>query len=150
MDSFDHFFKTPEINMLNAALPYVSDHMGKSLALYIKSTEMQRILSDFDKEELLSACGYESGTPDPEAMLKAMKQAGGPNVSPQIDQILQMMHMAKTYQKFNELLTSHPELMSLLTNQNNFSAPPEPQKQHNHTDSSDIMSLLTQMLKNSR
>ena len=72
MDSFDHFFKTPEINMLNAALPYVSDHMGKSLALYIKSTEMQRILSDFDKEELLSSCGYESGTPDPEAMLKAM------------------------------------------------------------------------------
>ena len=150
MDSFDCFFKTPEINMLNAALPYVSDQMGKSLALYIKATEMQRILSDFDKEELLSSCGYETGTPDPEAMLKAMKQAGGSNVSPQIDQILQMMHMAKTYQKFNELLTSHPELMSLLTNQNNFSSPPEPQKQHNHADSSDIMSLLTQMLKNSR
>lgn len=177
MDSFERFLKTPQIDMLSAALPYVSDRMRKPLAVYIKSAEIQRILTDFDSEEILSACGFEPSAPDPEAMLKAMKLAGGPGANPQIDQILQMMNVIKTYQKLNEMMQNNPELMSLLTNmmnqtqnsggsqsdnsnraeqnnhagfssQNSFSSPADLLKQLGNTNSSDMMSLLTQMLKN--
>ncbi len=145
--SFDQVLKTPEIEMLNAALPYVSNQMRKPLAIYIKSTEMSHILSDFDNEEILSSCGFEKNTPDPEAMLNAMKIAGGKNASPQIDQMLQMMNLLKTYRKINEMLENNPEMMTFLNNMlnhtesSNFSGP---------KDSSDMMSLLSQMLKNSR
>ena len=164
---FDQVLKTPEIEMLNAALPYVSNQMRKPLAIYIKSSEISRIFSDFDREDILSACGFESNTPDPEAMLKAMKIAGGKNAGPQIDQMLQMMNMVKTYQRINEMMQSNPEMMSFLNsmmNQTQTSGSSRPDKSISpdrpnlseksnpagSMDSSDMMTLLSQMLKNSR
>lgn len=147
MDHFEHLLTSPHIDMLYAALPYVSDRMRKPLAVYIKSTEMQRILSDLDSGDILSACGYEPSSPDPEAMLKAMKLAGGPNAGPQIDQILQMMNMVKTYQKMNEMMQNNPELMSMLTNMMNQSQS-QPANRSAAANPSDMMSFLTQMLKN--
>ena len=176
MNSFDSFFKTPEINMLQAALPYLSSQMRKSLALYIKSSEMQRIFSEFDKEEVLSACGFEPSAPNPEAMLQAMKLAGGQNTMPQIDQLLHMMNLLKTYQKINDMIQQNPEMMAFLnhminqppanqtygeekekptkqshhSSSNNISSPAELLKQFSSADNSDMMNLLSQMLKNSR
>lgn len=147
MDSFDRLRNSPHIDMLYAALPYVSDGMRKPLAVYIKSTEMQRILSDPDSGEILSACGFEPSAPDPEAMLKAMKLAGGPNAGPQIDQMLQMMNMVKTYQKMNDMMQNNPELMSMLTNMMNQTQTQSPNRSAT-ANPSDMMSFLSQMLKN--
>ena len=173
--SFDQIMRTPQIDMLNAALPFVSDKMRKLLALYIKSAEIQRIYHDFDNEELLTACGFESAPPDPETMLKAMKLAGGHNASPQIDQILQIINMLKTYQKWNEFSKNNPELLSMLTNmmnqksqngsdsskgsmqkeqkspnnlhaQNNSPFTADLLKQFGNTNSSELMSILSQLL----
>ncbi|MBE5955823.1 MAG: hypothetical protein E7253_05165 [Lachnospiraceae bacterium] len=166
-------FKIPELNMLNAALPYVSDRMQKPLALFLKSSEIRQLYSDFDSEEFLSACGLEKSPPDPEAMLKAMKAAGGKHTGPQIDQLLQMMNLIKTYQKLNEMMQQNPELINFLANTLNQSQTPNTHytdkmsrldsapannlvqaadllKQFGNSDSSDMMALLTQMLKNSR
>lgn len=152
---FDRFLKTPELAMLEAALPYVSDSMRKPLAVYMKSAEIRRILSHFDQEDLLSACGFEQNSPDPEAMLNAMKMAGGKNAAPQIDQALQMINMLKTYRKLNDLMENNPEMMSFLTRILNQSGAGErsfetPVPPASGTESSDMMKLLTQMLKNSR
>lgn len=152
---FDQVLKTPEIEMLNAALPYVSNQMRKPLAIYIKSTEMRHILSDLDNEETLSACGFTQDSPDPEAMLKAMKLAGGKNASPQIDQMLQMINLLKTYQKINEMVQNNPEMMSFLNNMLNQAQTPVSNQSDKTNypgtmDSADMMTLLSQMLKNSR
>lgn len=150
-----------DINMLTAALPYVSIQMRKPLAFCIKSAEMTQLFSEFDDEEILSACGVEQSRPDPEAMLKAMKSASVQS-NPQIDQMLQMINMLKTYQRISDLMKQNPEMMNLLTNimsqpqttysspQNNVSQTADFIKQFASTDSSDLMTLLTQMLKNSR
>lgn len=116
---FDRFLKNPGLDMLNAALPHVSDFMRKPLALYIKYMEIHRIVNDFDREEVLTACGFEKNSPNPEAMLKAMKMAGGKNASPQIDQLLNMMNLIRAYQSFNEMMQNNPEMASFLTNMMN-------------------------------
>lgn len=151
-----------DVDMLTAALPYVSGSVKKTLALFIKSAEVQRLFTDFDSEDYLSACGFEQDSPDPEAMLKAMKLAGGKNADPQIDQMLHIIHMVKTYQRINELMQQNPELMNLLTNMHNqppntsqssqtsYSQAADLLKQFGNKDSSDMMNFLTQMLKNSR
>ena len=150
------------VDMLTAALPFVSGKMRRPLALYVKSTQMHQLFSDSDDQEILTACGLEETRPDPEAMLKAMKAAGGTMAPAQIDQLLQMINTIKTYQKITEMLERHPEIMQLLSSMNhqtpNNGFPSKnnsPQtgdlfKQLESPNSSDIMSFLSQMLKNSR
>jgi len=142
LNPFDQFLKNPELDMLNAALPYVSSQMRTPLALYIKSAEMRRILSDFDSEEILSACGFNHSSNDPEAMLKAMKMAGGKNANYQIDQLLNMMNFLKAYQSLNEIIQNNPEMISFLTNMLK-----QPQTSSNET--TDMMAILSQMMKKS-
>jgi len=151
-----------DMNVLTAALPYVSVQMRKPLAFLIKSSEMTQLFSESDDREILSACGVEQSRPDPEAMLNAMKAAGGSSSNPQIDQMLQTLHMIKSYQRISELINQNPEIMNLFANmisqpqtappasQNNFSKVSDFIKQFSTTDSADMMTLLTQMLKNSR
>lgn len=116
---FAKFLKTPGLDMLNSALPYVSQPMRKPLALYIKYAETQRIMEDFDQEELLSACGFQPNSADPESMLKAMKMASGGQPTPQIDSLLNMMQMMRSYQTFNEFMQNNPELMHFLSSMMN-------------------------------
>lgn len=120
---FDRFLKDPNLDMLNSALPYVSQTVRKPLALYIKATEIQRILSDFDREEVLAACGFEQNSTDPEAMLKAMKMASGGKPTPQIDTILNMMNMIRTYQTFTEFMQNNPEMMQFFNTLMNQKSP---------------------------
>lgn len=116
---FERFLRTPSLDMLHSALPYVSQTMRKPLALYIKYAEMQRIMQDFDQEEVLSACGFSTNNTDPEAMLKAMKMASSGQPTPQIDSLLNMMNMMRTYRTFNEFMQNNPELMHFLTSMMN-------------------------------
>lgn len=112
---FDRFLANPNLAMLNSALPYVGEVLRKPLALYIKLMEINRIMSDFDKEEVLSACGFEENQPNLEAMLKAMKIAGGKDASPQLDSMLNMLNLIHMYQSCMDLMQNNPELVSLLS-----------------------------------
>lgn len=113
---FDRFLKHPGVDMLQAALPYVSVGMRKPLALFMKFLEVHRIMNDLDRDDVLSACGFEPNTPNPEAMLRAMRMAGGRNANPQIDRILTMINRLHSYQSFMEMIQNNPEIISLLTN----------------------------------
>ncbi|EFV23169.1 hypothetical protein HMPREF1011_01005 [Anaerostipes caccae] len=81
--------------MLEDALPYLPPTLKKSAALYIKLHELQNIMEDFDDEDTLSACGLDQNNASLEMMLTAMRMRAPKETSKQIDQILQMMKMAK-------------------------------------------------------
>lgn len=139
LNPFDRFLSNPSLDMLNSALPYVGEHFRKPLALYIKIMEIQRIISDFDKEEILTACGFEEQKPNLEAMLKAMKAASGKEAQPQLDSMLQMLNFIRTYQSCMDLMQTNPELIQLIGSLMN-------QKETN-TGSPDMTSLLTELLR---
>lgn len=149
---FDRFLENPSLNMLNSALPYVSPHFRKPLALYIKSMEIHRILSDLDREEVLSACGFDNTNTDPEAMLRAMKMASGGKETPQIDSLLNMINMIKTYQNFMEFMQNNPEMAAFLSNMINQPAQSNPMdvlKQFSSGKESDnMLNVLQELLKN--
>lgn len=162
---FDRFLKQPGVDMLQAALPYVSASMRKPLALFMKFLEVNRIVSDLDRDDVLTACGFESNPPNPEAMLRAMKMAGGSRANPQIDRILNMMNVIHSYQSFTDMMQRNPEMASVLTNvmnqsqrngtpfsnqraQNNASAPSNPGQlfsQFTGKEPSDLTALLSQV-----
>lgn len=159
---FDRFLKQPSVDMLQAALPYVSSAMRKPLALLMKFLEVNRIVSDFDRDEVLTACGFESNSPNPEAMLRAMKMAGGSHANPQIDRILNMINVIHSYQSFTDMMQRNPEMASVLTNLMNQNqrngTPPSNQRTQNASsnpsqlfsqsagkDPSDLMTLLSQI-----
>ncbi|MDO4554638.1 MAG: hypothetical protein Q4B70_05775 [Lachnospiraceae bacterium] len=144
---FDRFLKRPDVAMLNSALPYVGEDLRKPLALYIKILEMNRILTDFDNEDVLSACGFEESRPNPEAMLKAMKAAGGKDASPQIDSLLNMLNLIRTYQSYMELIQKNPELSSFINNMVNSKQGPS-QDSSPTKENIDLMNILSELLKN--
>lgn len=148
---FDRFLQSSDRDMLNSALPYVSKEARKPLALYIKMLEIKRILTDFDREEVLSACGFEQNSADPEAMLRAMKMASG-NSAPQIDSILNMINLIRTYQTFMEFMQNNPEMASFLTNMMNQQGQANPMdmlKQFSPGKETDnTMNQLFELLKN--
>jgi hypothetical protein len=140
---FDRFLDEPTLNMLHSALPYVGGTLRKPLALYIKLLEMNRILTDFDREDVLSACGFEDNSPNLEQMLKAIKAAGGKNAGPQIDSALNLIQFFRMYQSCMELMNNNPELMGLINNLMNQNSQPAAQT----TDSPDLMGVLSELLK---
>ena len=162
---FDRFLASPDLEMLNSALPYVGDTFRKPLALYIKMVEIQRIVTEFDDEEVLTACGFEENNPNLEAMLKAMKAAGGKDVNPQVDMMLNMLNMVRMYQSCMELIQKNPELINLINgmmNQKTSATPSSPDglsqllpflmsqqnsSQGSSQDPSDMMNILSEFLK---
>ena len=114
----EKFLQNDELTMLESALPYITQSMRKPLALYIKLQEVRHIMTNFDKEEVLSACGFEQNNADPESMLRAMKLASG-GKTPQIDSILNTLNLIRTYQTVMDFIQNNPEMASFLTNMMN-------------------------------
>lgn len=135
LNPFDRFLASPNLDMLNSALPYVGDSIRKPLALYIKMAEIHRIVADMDNEAVLSACGFEDNTPNIEAALRAMKAVGGKEGNAQLDSMLHMLEMFHTYQSFMDLMQKNPELINII---NNMMGPKE---------NSDMLSMLSEVLK---
>lgn len=152
LNPFDRFLHNSSLDMLNSALPYVDQNVRKPLALYIKFAEISRILADLDREEVLTACGFDQNGADPEAMLRAMKMAGGGKATPQIDSILNMINLLRTYQTFMDFMQNNPEMANILTNlmsQQGQSNPMDLLKQLSPgKDNDNTMNLLQELLKN--
>ena len=149
--SLDRLLKNPKTDMLLSALPYVSNQMEAPLALAAKILELNHIMETAQEGGVLKSCGFEKNAPDPEAMLRAMKMAGGSNAGPQIDQMLNMLNLVKTYQTFNDMLNHNPEMVSLLHSFSKMNQTPSPSDllhQVSGKDTGDLMKFLTQMLNN--
>lgn len=84
-----------DLNLLEAALPYIDQDFKQPLALYIKLSEMLQVMQGFQNEETLAACGLDDQNINYERMLQAMRMAGNKEQAKKIDQLIQLMNFSK-------------------------------------------------------
>lgn len=96
------------IDMLEAAFPYISKNLTRPVAGILKFQELQKVLRDYDTEEMISACNMDSSNINMEQMLIAMKARAAPEVAKQIDTMLNAMKMLRIYQNYQDIMGSLP------------------------------------------
>lgn len=84
------------------------------LAVQMKILEIQKILTGFDDEPRLRACGFEDSSVDVESVLRTLRNSVSEEKAQQIDSILNFIRFSRVYQNWQETMQSHPELMQLL------------------------------------
>ena len=99
------------LTILENVIPCCSPNLGKFLALCLKVSEMQKIMTGFDDNERLSACGFEDNSQDIESILRSVRGAVSEEKARQIDSILQVLNFSRFYEKYNQILSEHPELV---------------------------------------
>lgn len=98
------------LTILENIIPCCNANLGKFLALCLKISEMQKIIEGFDDSERLSACGFEDNSQDIESILRSVRSAVSEEKARQIDSILQVLNFSRFYEKYNQILSEHPEL----------------------------------------
>lgn len=99
------------LTILENIIPCCNPNLGKFLALCLKVSEMQKIMTGFDDSERLSACGFEDNSQDIESILRSVRSAVSEEKAHQIDNILQVLNFSRFYEKYNQILSEHPELV---------------------------------------
>lgn len=99
------------ITILSGIIPHCPPSLGRALALQMKLMEIQKILSCFDDEPYLRACGFEEQAGDIESLLRSLRHSVSEEKAKQIDSILNMIHFSKMYQTYQQIIASHPELL---------------------------------------
>lgn len=133
------------INMLEAAFPYLSQNLKRPVANILKIQEIQKVIRDYDTEEMISACSLDSSKINMEQMLTAMKARATPEIAKQIDTMLNAMKMLRIYQNYQDMMNMIPP--SANTSEKSPEKPPE-----NSSSSNDMLSTLLNDLiqKNNR
>ena len=72
---------------------------------------MQKIIEGFDDSERLNACGFENNSTDIESILRSVRGSVSEEKARQIDNILQILNFSRFYEKYNQILSEHPELV---------------------------------------
>ena len=101
------------LTILENVIPYCNTNLGKLLALCLKFSEMQKIIEGFDDSERLNACGFENNSTDIESILRSVRSSVSEEKARQIDNILQILNFSRFYEKYNQILSEHPELVRL-------------------------------------
>ena len=83
------------LNLLEAALPYVPGTMRRPLAMYIKFSEMTEVMNGFENEEVLAACGLDDQNMNYEMMLQAMRMSASKEQSEKLEQMIRIMNLSK-------------------------------------------------------
>ncbi len=99
------------LTILENIIPHCNANLGKFLALCLKVSEMQKIMEGFDDSERLSACGFENNSQDIESILRSVRNSVSGEKARQIDNILQILNFSRFYEKYNQILSEHPELV---------------------------------------
>ena len=99
------------ITIMEGIIPYCPPSLGRVLAVEMKLMEIQKIISCFDDEPTLRACGFEEQSADVESLLRSIRKSVSEEKARQIDSVLGMIRFSKMYQAYQEILQSHPELM---------------------------------------
>lgn len=99
------------LTILENIIPHCSASLGKFLALCLKVSEIHKIIEGFDDSERLSACGFENKPQDVESVLLSIRSCVSEEKAHQIDNILQILKFSRFYEKYNQILSEHPELI---------------------------------------
>ena len=103
------------LTTMETILPYCRPHLAKLLAVQMKILEIQKIMSGFDDEPRLRACGFEEPSADVESVLRSLRNSVSEEKAQQIDAILNFMRFSRMYQSWQQTMESHPELKQLLS-----------------------------------
>lgn len=88
--------KDPNLEMIEAAIPFINKPFKQSLALYIKMAEINNLRENINDEETLVACGLENTTNRGyEPMLQAMRLVANKNQANKIDSMMKMINMSR-------------------------------------------------------
>ena len=63
------------LTIMETILPYCRPHLAKLLAVQMKILEIQKIMSGFDDEPRLRACGFEEPSADVESVLRSLRNS---------------------------------------------------------------------------
>ena len=85
-----------DLNLLEAALPFVPLEMKKLLAMYIKFSEMTEVMHGFEDEETLAMCGLDDQNMNYEMMLQAMRMAANKEQADKLEQMIRLMNLGKS------------------------------------------------------
>lgn len=99
------------LTILEKIIPCCRPDIGKFLALCLKISEIQKIIEGFDDSERLNACGFETNPQDIESVLRSVRNTVSADKARQIDNVLQILNFSKLYDKYNQILSEHPELI---------------------------------------
>ena len=91
----EQMLQNSNLNLLEAALPYVEYRIRRPLAMYIKFSELTEVVSGLEDEETLSACGLNDQGMNYEMMLQAMKMTATKEQSAKLEQITHFMNLSK-------------------------------------------------------
>ena len=112
----DYLSGNHHLQMMKAALPYMSVSEQRMLSTFVKVQELSRTIRLFEDEEVavMGICSLENEPPTPENMLKAMKPYANPREQNFIDLFSIMLKTAgrPTMEQFRSMLS--PEQQSRL------------------------------------
>lgn len=111
----EQMLQNSNLNLLEAALPYVDLHIRRPLAMYIKFSELTEVMTGLEDEDTLTACGLNEQGMNYEMMLQAMKMTASKEQSGKIEQITQLMNLTKILPSLLE--NSAPSKQSFSSNQ---------------------------------
>lgn len=106
LTDFDYLTGDHHLQMLKAALPYVSVSEQKLLSILVKCQELSRTISLFDDEEAatLGICSLDESAPrSPLDMLTAIKPYGNTNEQDFIDMICNFIQGFRLNNQFQEM-----------------------------------------------
>lgn len=97
-------FKDENLNIVEAAIPYVDTSLKLPLAIFIKISEIKSMVTGFSDEDTLTACGLTQNNFDLEGMLIAMRKKATSMQATQLDMMLNVINAMKIYNTYNQAL----------------------------------------------
>ena len=95
------------VQMLKAAVPYLSPSTGQILAMLARVLELKCTMNMFHENQL-SMCSFSnSNRPDFEQILTDIKKYCAPSEAEQIDQFLNIFHAMKLYNQYNDFINNN-------------------------------------------
>ena len=102
--------------MLQAALPYVTPQSRHAMEIVLQANSLLRAISkpcpSEDEYSLAAAETDETTNPDPEEMLRHIKEYCTPKEADTIQVILNFLHADKLFKNYRSFTNSHPDLQA--------------------------------------
>lgn len=102
MTVLDEVLADGNLQMLKAALPYVSPQGQRFLSIFAKVSELQKTMSLFQNSEgEMTAMSTDTYSPEPLEMLNEIRQYAAPEMQANIDQMINIFGTMKLLQVYH-------------------------------------------------
>ncbi|MEG0804984.1 MAG: hypothetical protein RR364_01720 [Lachnospiraceae bacterium] len=99
MTPFDAVLQTQQLQMMKAAIPYLSTESRKALSMFIKCTELFNTMHVMeDEQSMLQICSLDDSEKQPVAMLQELRTYCSGKDQENIDMLINFYQMFETYE----------------------------------------------------